>query len=377
LGAQGAGGQPVFDSIVKTINPESWDRVGGPGSIVFVPQVGALVVSQTWETQLAIHDLLHEFRQFRRTAVPTPSSSDLRPLADARALPDSLRSLAAQIVVHGAKPYQSQTAQRLGLPVEIVNSVGMQLVLVPADESAEDAGQMNKSADDEMTVRPFYMGACEVTVGQFKEFVSETSYQTDAEKDAAGKPQESGRAVNPIHTWRDPGFEQSDNHPVCIVSSADAAALCQWLSQRETKIYRLPTEAEWQWACCVGTVTTFYFGESPTDLANHAWYADNSNTTTHPVGLLHPNAWSLFDMYGNVAEMCTSSRDTPTRSESTDTQGLDSPGPVVVRGGSYHSRLTNCTTTSRYDCLGYYLTHGFRVVCEISEGTNEKEADVR
>jgi formylglycine-generating enzyme required for sulfatase activity/tRNA A-37 threonylcarbamoyl transferase component Bud32 len=378
LGWEGALAQPVVDCIVETVKPNSWISASGPGSIAVVPQVGALVVNQTWETQLAIYDLLNDLRQ-ARTRMGSPPPADRNSQGQPASVPGSFRFGAAHFVANAAKRYQSQSAKVLGLPVEITNSINMKLVLIPADEAADGSIQLSTSPDHGDRTSPFYLGACEVTVGQFKEFMSETSYQTDAEKGAAVRPGESkatdGSARpkgNPIRTWRNPGFEQSDSQPVCIVSFADAVAFCDWLSQREKRRYRLPTELEWQWACRAGTATSYYFGESPATLTNHAWYADNSDTTTHPVGLLWPNPWSLFDMYGNVAEMCTSSGEERSQDKPTDSAS-PRDHPVVLRGGSYHSRPADCTTISRYDCLGYYLTNGFRVVCEISEEAKTDE----
>ena len=105
--------------------------------------------------------------------------------------------------------------------------------------------------------KPFYLGNYEVTVGQFRQFVNATGYKTDAEKDAVGGWGYTGVEERPFkrdpqYTWRETGFSQSDDHPVVNVSWNDAVTFCEWLSRREKKNYRLPTEAQWEYACRAG-----------------------------------------------------------------------------------------------------------------------------
>lgn len=122
--------------------------------------------------------------------------------------------------------------------------------------------------------KPFYLGAYEVTVGEFRKFVEDSGYKTDAEKDGidswafntkTGKLEPEGR--KPEYTWRNPGWEQTDDHPVVNVTWNDAVAFCEWLSRKEGATYRLPTEAEWEYACRAGTTTRFWSGDDPETLA--------------------------------------------------------------------------------------------------------------
>ena len=89
------------------------------------------------------------------------------------------------------------------------------------------------------------------------------------------------------------------------VSWNDAVAFAEWLSRKEGKTYRLPTEAEWEYACRAGTTTRYHFGDDVSKLGDHAWYDGNSGSKTHAVGQKRPNAWGLFDMQGNVREWCS------------------------------------------------------------------------
>ena len=105
--------------------------------------------------------------------------------------------------------------------------------------------------------RGFYLGQTELTVGQFRQFVSEENYKTDAErseKGGGGFDLALGKTVfDRKHSWKNPGFSQNDNHPATLVSWNDATAFCKWLSQREGATYSLPTEAQWEYACRAGT----------------------------------------------------------------------------------------------------------------------------
>ena len=105
--------------------------------------------------------------------------------------------------------------------------------------------------------RPFYMGVSPVTRGQFAAFVDTEHYKTEAEVDGQGGFGFNAAAgkweVNPEYTWRHPGFDQTDEHPVVTVSWNDAVSFCTWLSKKEGKTYELPTEAEWEYSCRAGT----------------------------------------------------------------------------------------------------------------------------
>ncbi len=248
----------------------------------------------------------------------------------------------------------------------------MRLTLIPAGEFL-----MGSPADDDWSVdneepqhrvritRPFYLGATEVTRGQFRRFVDEAGYQTEAEKDGKG-----GRGWNeaakkfeqdPRYTWQNAGFEQTDLHPVVNVSWNDAVAFAEWLSHKEGKTYRLPTEAEWEYACRAGTTTRYCTGDDPEGLAAvgniadgtlKARYPDWKYATiaardgyihTAPVGCYNPNAWGLFDMHGNVWEWCTDrfAGDYYKRSPADDPPGPAGTSSRVFRGGSWE-RTPHC-----------------------------------
>ena len=128
-------------------------------------------------------------------------------------------------------------------------------------------------------------------------------------------------------------------------------------------VYRLPTEAEWEYACRAGTTTKFSFGDNESGLGDYAWYYDNSDRNTHPVGGKKPNAWGLCDMHGNVLECCQDWKgDYPSGSVTDPTGPVEGSFPVI-RGGSWSDPAENCRSAIRFWSVpsdrGSYL--GFRV----------------
>lgn len=191
-------------------------------------------------------------------------------------------------------------------------------------------GNANEQPVHEVTIpQPFAISRCEITVGQFRQFVEDKNYHqgekylTTAEQNGQGcyVLTNNNWRQKPEHHWNNPGFEQTDDHPVVCVSWDDAQAYLQWLSRRTGAQYRLPTEAEWEYAVRADTVTErFYRDDLQCDYANGAgqetktktktiadsvWsFADcsDAHVYTAPVGSFGQNAFGLFDMLGNVWE---------------------------------------------------------------------------
>jgi formylglycine-generating enzyme required for sulfatase activity len=168
-------------------------------------------------------------------------------------------------------------------------------------------------------------------------------------------------------SWRNPGFDQKDDHPVLQVSRNDAQAFCAWVSKKTGKTVVLPTEAQWEYACRAGTQTRFSFGDEDADLGDYAWYARNSMdedkgaNMTHPVGQKKPNAWGLYDMHGNAEERCADYYGEYAGA------GADPTGPKggsfhVLRGGSWMNDPGRCRSANRFSVqLGQDSNSGFRV----------------
>ncbi len=291
-----------------------------------------------------------------------------------------------------ARRAQREWAAYAHVPVETTNSVGLKFALVPPGEyvmGAEPGHQVR-------ITRPCYFGLYEVTRGQFAQYISATGYHTVAEEMPGGIGLEDTEVAakwepNKQFTWRNPGFPQHDNHPVVQITWREAGAYCEWLSRKEGKKYRLPTEAEWEYACRAGTATRFYNGHDPeevTQISNSAdatahavfphWKSVKSSdgyVYTAPVGHYRPNNFGLYDMIGNVTEWCSDwqAADYYKHSPVDDPQGPALGTMHVARGagfthvGGARYRYYGVETYRRPDW-------GFRVVCDIDLPASGPEA---
>jgi formylglycine-generating enzyme required for sulfatase activity len=252
--------------------------------------------------------------------------------------------------------------------------------------------------------KDFYMGKYAVTRGQFRQFVEAATYKTGAEKHNGGVgyiETDGGKGAllpDDRFSWRRTGFEYTDEHPVVNVSWNDAKAFCDWLGRKEKKSYRLPTEAEWEYACRAGTRTRFYSGDNESSLhavANVAdqrlkakwdysnqpkelrkelsagsWFVnwDDGYAFTAPVGQFQPNLWGLYDMHGNVREWCSDWADYYRLSPRTDPEGPKDGKSRILRGGSWFYGPRNCRSAARLegDARGRFPDIGFRVVAPVA-----------
>ena len=306
---------------------------------------------------------------------------------------------------------------------EFTNSLGMPLVLIPAgeflmgaDEEPEETLKAFPYAPPNWVegetprhpvriTRPFYMAAFQTRLKDFLEFYHAANYQIEAERD--DKPRHgldpAGRPVKAagFRPWQ-PGWEQTEDHPVNYVSWNDAVAFCQWLSEKEGHTYRLPTEAEWEYACRAGTTTRYCCGNDPEALTQFANVADQDTKSrwpnavvrtmqdgeikdtdmpypylaghdgfvhTAPVGSFRPNAFGLYDMHGNMWDWCQDWYDEHYYARSPVD---DPPGPAdgtyrVMRGGGWDDTPIYYRSAARLEHSASFCCPraGFRVVCEL------------
>jgi serine/threonine-protein kinase len=304
-----------------------------------------------------------------------------------------------------AQEHQRAWARYLDVPVEYTNSVGMKFVLVPPGEFMQGSSAMqiekyvSEANAEEIpdpyrwwyraliyqegplhrvrVTRPRYVGAHEVTVGAFRTFVEDTNYQTDAEKKNADPPapEEGKPAPAPAPTWRDESlWSLTDDHPVVNVSWNDAVAFCEWLSSTERVRYRLPSSAEWEFACRAGSQTRYSFGDRTADLDQYGWCKTNSGGMAHPVGFKKPNAYGLFDMHGNAGEWCSDLYGPGSYKEFEHRVVRDPRGPElgdkrVARGGSWALYAGGLRSAFSVDAVPEGTSHelGFRAVLEIAD----------
>ena len=291
----------------------------------------------------------------------------------------------------------AQLAETGSHPPKVKNSLGMELVfirpgsfLMGGEKTPEEVARLldgkvewynDEHPQHRVTLtRGFYMGTTEVTRGQFAQFVRATGYETDAHKDGwAYTWTDQGWKKEPGACWEKPGLVQDDNHPVVDVSWNDAVAFCRWLSGKEKKHYRLPTEAEWEYACRAGSTTAYPWGEdadggegrcNAADLTGKekfkSWatckWADGYIFTA-PVASFRANAFGLYDMSGNVWERCDDWYGNYPAGAITDPTGPTNGAVRVMRGCSWNYLPKDCRSAKRgwVEPDGNNITVGFRV----------------
>jgi formylglycine-generating enzyme required for sulfatase activity len=246
-------------------------------------------------------------------------------------------------------------------PKEITNSIGMKLVLIPKGTfmmgSPESEVRIADATQHEVTIsKDYYLGLYEVTQAQYEKMMGKNPSRFQ------------GDNLRGDSLRRD-----STNHPVEQVSWADAVEFCKTLSElpeekKAGRVYRLPTEAEWEYACRAGSKSAYSFGEGSKSLGDYAWFDQNSNRQTHPVGEKKANAWGLNDMHGNVWEWCSDWYGQYPKGAVSDPVGTRESSNRVFRGGSWYDHFEYCRSARR---LGYFPSgrddFGFRVALSSSE----------
>ncbi|MEQ9105334.1 MAG: SUMF1/EgtB/PvdO family nonheme iron enzyme [Rhodothermales bacterium] len=255
------------------------------------------------------------------------------------------------VVVAGAHAQDRMTPETVWIPG---TKAALQLQHIPAGSftmgSADDDPwhEPDEGPVVAVTLSAFWMTAHEITVNQFAPF---RDVRRDSDSTAADQPFRADAVARPSPPYEDPTHGMGvDDHPATGMTQWAALHYAKWLSDKTGDFYRLPTEAEWEYACRAGTGTAFGVAATPDSLDPYAWHWDNSGETTHPVGTKQPNAWGLFDMNGNVAEWTLDQYQTDfygTLAASTESAGAESAEavnpfrapdamhPRTVRGGAF------------------------------------------
>jgi formylglycine-generating enzyme required for sulfatase activity/serine/threonine protein kinase len=253
---------------------------------------------------------------------------------------------------------------------------------------ASEKGRSDDERRHQVCVEAFEIGQHEVTVAEFQRFTVATGYRTDAERNAGGeKGCYAWSSTNGKWGWREgvdwrkPGYELSDAHPVVCVSWNDAVAYADWLSKKTERIYRLPTEAQWEYAARAGTTTARYWGDDPDQACQYANIADQTEgpgghswAIRHecrdghwysvPTGSFQANAWNLSDLLGNVWEWTCSTYDRQYGGAETKCSEEHASDARAVRGGSWFYRPAWARSAKRDRNAPWrrHLDGGFRLV---------------
>jgi formylglycine-generating enzyme required for sulfatase activity len=212
------------------------------------------------------------------------------------------------------------------------NMVPVQAGSFMMGSAAAEAGRKpSEGPAKKISLDAFWMGAKEVTYDEFLLFFNDENTPRDSEVDAVTRP-------TPQYIDLSWGMGKQGGFPVNSMSQYTAMMYCRWLYKKTGIFYRLPTEAEWEYACRAGSTSTYYFGDDVKQLKEYAWFADNSNKKYQKTGQKKPNAWGLYDMLGNVSEWTLDE----FREDYFTTQGDNNPMvaptvtyPRAVRGGGY------------------------------------------
>src|SRR3954470_7983469 len=274
-----------------------------------------------------------------------------------------------------------------------------------------------KRGDDEgpvheVEVDPFYMGRYEVTWSEYEPFLQ--NYHRLAGLPSEKRPAIPADKMAQAVTYPTPMYEleagpkldkmgRGGKFPAVIMSQFAARQYCKWLSKRTGRFYRLPTEAEWEYACRAGTTSAYSFGDDPKKLGDYAVFFDNSENSDgdevyREVGTKKPNPWGLYDIHGNVAEWCTDAYAPDWYKQFAGKKVnwheiINWPSkmhPRVIRGGGYESEAEECRSASRIGSdkkmnikdpqlpqSPHWLTEGFwigfRVVAPVKEPSEEEK----
>ncbi|GCA78101.1 SUMF1/EgtB/PvdO family nonheme iron enzyme [Microcystis aeruginosa] len=354
--------------LIRTLNNKSHTQtVHNSGTIIYMPpeafrgdissawdlwSLGIMLIEMTtnqlpYKFNNDIHQLMAKVMNCELQIPSLPK--EFKPIIEGCLQKDRKQRWTAQQVLNALQAVKKPVSPT-PFTEKISNGVTLEMVSLPAGQFLMGSPDSDPDARDaekpqhQVKVNSFAIGKYPVTQAQY----------------------EAVMGTNPSR------FQNNPQNPVERVSWNNAQAFCQKLSQITGKTYRLPTEAEWEYACRAGTTTRYYFGDDASQLGDYAWYSANSQSKTHPVGQKKPNAWGLYDMIGNVWEWCEDDWHdnyigAPKDGSAWPINNDNRSHLKCLRGGSWSSYKAPdyCRSAIRSRNLPSYdnYSRGFRVVC--------------
>jgi len=271
---------------------------------------------------------------------------------DPQAVPNALAAAAIQTEPLANPAAVAAAAAEMKTYQESIHGTDVSFTMLPIPGGkftlGSPVGEKDRRDDEgpqrEVTLDPFWMGKCEVSWDEYELFVASLDcLKLKSNQVAANANDLKADALSrPTNPYTDMTFGMGKrSYPAISMTHYAARMYCIWLSIKTGRYYRLPTEAEWEYACRAGTTTRFSFGDDAADLDDYGWYADNSEEKYQKVGKKKPNPWGLHDMHGNVSEWCLDQYD-PKRYEQLNGERAVNPllpttkvYPHVSRGGAW------------------------------------------
>jgi formylglycine-generating enzyme required for sulfatase activity len=254
------------------------------------------------------------------------------------------------------KPY-TELVEHTDAKIEMLPIRGGKFTMGSPD--SEKGRYPDEGPQHEVEISPFWMAKCEITWDAYDVWMSDLDIlkrntlnfpETPRDKFA-----EKFQLTQPTKPYTDMTFGMGKpGFPAICMTQHSARVFCQWLTAKTGRYYRLPTEAEWEYACRAGTTTAYSFGDDPEKLGDYAWYLENSDEKYQKVGRKKPNPWGLHDMHGNVAEWCLDQYTTDFYAKSKEQGTVKDPLVVplteyqrVTRGGSWDDGIRRTRSASR------------------------------
>jgi formylglycine-generating enzyme required for sulfatase activity len=306
---------------------------------------------------------------------------------------------------------EAKTSAELKPYTELIEHTDGKIEMVPIPGGkfvmGSPEGEKGRKADEgpqhEVEIAPFWMAKCEIPWDAYDPWASDLDILRRQTLGFAETPRdkiaETFQLSQPTKPYTDMTFAMGKRGvPAICMTQHACRTYCKWLSAKTGRYYRLPTEAEWEYACRAGTNTAYSFGDDPATLGDYAWYYDNASEKYQRIGTKKPNPWGLHDMHGNVAEWVLDQHTKGFYGESADKVSKDPlkvplvEYPRVVRGGSWQDDPAKCRSAARVgsnedwkqqdpqipQSIWYFtdaLHVGFRVVRPLVEPNEEEKAE--